>query len=108
MPSAKHSVRIERPVADVFSYVIDGTRAQTWRPSVADIRLAGGAPGQVGARYEQGGIIKDGAKMINARAECVETRSAYKQALVRRRCIIPADAINALRGAMSDGGTALS
>jgi putative SOS response-associated peptidase YedK len=32
-----------------------------------------------------------GARMINARAETVATRSAYREALVRRRCIIPAD-----------------
>jgi putative SOS response-associated peptidase YedK len=33
-----------------------------------------------------------GNKMINARAEGIETKPAYKKALVRRRCIIPADA----------------
>ncbi len=33
-----------------------------------------------------------GNKMINARAEGIETKSAYKRALTRRRCIIPADA----------------
>src|ERR1700730_2484324 len=33
-----------------------------------------------------------GSKMINARAEGVATKTAYKQALARRRCIIPADA----------------
>ena len=33
-----------------------------------------------------------GNKMINARAEGIEGKSAYKRALVRRRCIIPADA----------------
>ena len=33
-----------------------------------------------------------GNKMINARAEGIETKNAYKRALTRRRCIIPADA----------------
>jgi len=33
-----------------------------------------------------------GAKMINARAEGIETKRAYQQALVRHRCLIPADA----------------
>jgi putative SOS response-associated peptidase YedK len=32
---------------------------------------------------------KIGSKMINARAETVAERSAYKQALLKRRCIIP-------------------
>jgi uncharacterized protein YndB with AHSA1/START domain len=54
MPNAKHSVVIERPVSEVFAYVLDGTTGPTWRPSVMDIRLASGAQGQVGARYEQG------------------------------------------------------
>ena len=33
-----------------------------------------------------------GARMINARAETVATKPAYRQALARRRCIVPADA----------------
>jgi len=32
-----------------------------------------------------------GNRMINARAEGIATKSAYKRALARRRCIIPAD-----------------
>ena len=54
MPSARYRVHIERPVADVFAYVLDGTTAPSWRPSVADIRLASGVPGQAGAQYAQG------------------------------------------------------
>ena len=54
MPSASYSQLIGRPVAEVFAYVLDGTTAPSWRPSVADIRLAGGAAGQVGAQYAQG------------------------------------------------------
>jgi putative SOS response-associated peptidase YedK len=33
-----------------------------------------------------------GARMINARAEGIDRRSAFREALARRRCIIPADA----------------
>jgi putative SOS response-associated peptidase YedK len=33
-----------------------------------------------------------GNRMINARAETLSSRNAYKRALARRRCIIPADA----------------
>jgi putative SOS response-associated peptidase YedK len=32
-----------------------------------------------------------GAKMINARAETLTTKNAFKRALAKRRCIIPAD-----------------
>jgi len=34
---------------------------------------------------------KQGAKMINARAETLAAKNAYKPALKRRRCLIPAD-----------------
>jgi putative SOS response-associated peptidase YedK len=47
----------------------------------------------------KGGLVQSWAKdpsignrMINARAETLATRNAYKAALARRRCIIPADA----------------
>jgi putative SOS response-associated peptidase YedK len=35
--------------------------------------------------------VSVGARMINARAETVEVKAAYRDALVRRRCIIPID-----------------
>jgi putative SOS response-associated peptidase YedK len=35
---------------------------------------------------------KDGARLINARAETVETSPAFRSAFARHRCIIPADA----------------
>lgn len=34
---------------------------------------------------------KVGAKMINARADGLATKNAYKQAFLKRRCLIPAD-----------------
>jgi putative SOS response-associated peptidase YedK len=34
---------------------------------------------------------KGGAKMINARAETVTAKPAFKKALARRRCLVPAD-----------------
>lgn len=54
VPHAEYGVVIKRPVTEVFAYVIDGTTGPSWRPSVSDIRLVAGTPGQVGARYEQG------------------------------------------------------
>ena len=54
MPHADYSVVIDRPVSEVYRYVADGITAPTWRTSCVDIKLVSGAPGQVGARYEQG------------------------------------------------------
>lgn len=70
MPSAKHSVVIDRPVSDVFGYVIDGTTGPAWRSSIADIRLSSGTAGQVGARYEQG--MKGPGRRIPADYELTE------------------------------------
>ncbi|MDQ2984045.1 MAG: SRPBCC family protein [Actinomycetota bacterium] len=39
MPSAEHSVVIERPIAEVFAFVADKENDARWRPGVADIRL---------------------------------------------------------------------
>jgi len=68
--------------------------------AVADGRPAG--PGQRGPRqlgtFRWGLVpawaksLAVGAGMINARAEGIATKPAYRNALVRRRCLIPADA----------------
>ena len=53
MPSASHSVTINRPVADVFAYVADGEKCPQWRSGVLDIRRVNG-DGSVGTTYQQG------------------------------------------------------
>ena len=70
MPSAKHSVVIDRPVHEVFVYVADGTTSPAWRASVKDIKLVAGTPGTVGAKYEQG--MKGPGGRIAADYEIVE------------------------------------
>ena len=35
--------------------------------------------------------VKIGSRMINARAETVDSKPAYRQAFTRRRCLLPAD-----------------
>jgi uncharacterized membrane protein len=51
MPSAERSVTINRPAAEVFAYVADGSRAMEWRSGVAETRLESGSG--VGAKYMQ-------------------------------------------------------
>lgn len=53
MPSASHSVTINRPVADVFAYVADGEKCPQWRSGVLDIKRMTG-DGSVGTTYQQG------------------------------------------------------
>ncbi len=52
MPSAKHSVTIQRPVEDVFAFVADGEQCPKWRSGVLDIKRVSGEG--VGTRYAQG------------------------------------------------------
>ena len=52
MPSATHSVVIERPVSEVFAFVADGERAPEWRSGVLDIHRTSGEG--AGSRYTQG------------------------------------------------------
>jgi len=52
MPSAKRTITIKRPAADVFAYVANGLNGPTWRPGVLDIALVSGDG--VGAIYSQG------------------------------------------------------
>jgi uncharacterized membrane protein len=53
MPSARHSVKINRPVEEVFAYVADGENCPQWRSGVLDIKRMNG-DGSVGTTYAQG------------------------------------------------------
>ena len=52
MPSASHSVTINRPASEVFAFVAEGENAPRWRTGVLDIRRVSGQG--VGAVYRQG------------------------------------------------------
>jgi uncharacterized protein YndB with AHSA1/START domain len=41
MPSAQNTVTINRPVADVFAFVVDKRNDPKWRPGVASIEKEG-------------------------------------------------------------------
>ena len=52
MPSARHSVTINRPASEVFAFVAEGENAPRWRTGVLDIQRVSGQG--VGAVYRQG------------------------------------------------------
>jgi uncharacterized protein YndB with AHSA1/START domain len=52
MPSAQHTVTINRPVDAVFAYVTDGMNGSKWRPGVLDTEHVSGTG--AGAVYRQG------------------------------------------------------
>jgi len=63
MPSASHSVTINRPAADVFAFLADGENERRWRSRVLDLqRLSGQGVGTV---YRQG-IRGPGGRRIAA------------------------------------------
>jgi len=53
MPSAQHTVTIDRPPEAVFAYVLDGEKCPEWRSHVLDIKRLSG-DGGVGTTYAQG------------------------------------------------------
>ncbi len=52
MPAAKHSVTVQRPIADVFAFMADGEQCPRWRSGVLDIKRVSGEG--LGTRYAQG------------------------------------------------------
>jgi len=52
MPSARRTIPIKRPAADVFAFVGNGLNGPTWRRGVLDTALVSGAG--TGAVYSQG------------------------------------------------------
>jgi uncharacterized protein YndB with AHSA1/START domain len=53
VPSAQHTVIINRPPEAVFAYVLDGEKCPEWRSHVLDIKRLSG-DGGVGTTYAQG------------------------------------------------------
>jgi uncharacterized protein YndB with AHSA1/START domain len=51
MPPIVHSVEIDRPPDEVFSYVSDPARFAEWQHDVVSVRMEGGGPQRVGAKF---------------------------------------------------------
>ncbi len=52
MPHAEHTVTIDRPIAQVFEYVADGSNNPRWRAGVLEINRTSPA-NELGAEYRQ-------------------------------------------------------
>jgi uncharacterized protein YndB with AHSA1/START domain len=51
MPPIVHTIKIERPPEEVFSYATDPARFAEWQYDVLSVRLEGGRPPGVGSRF---------------------------------------------------------
>ncbi len=71
MPHAEESITINRPIGDVFNFVLDGTNNPLWRPAVIDIQRVPGKPSNVGAIFKQG-LKGPGGRRIDGDYEIVE------------------------------------
>ncbi len=70
MAHAEESITIDRPVKEVFDFVLDGTNSPLWRSSVTDVKLSPGKPLGVGAVFKQG--LKGPGGRIDGDYEIVE------------------------------------
>ncbi len=73
MAHAEGFTTIVRPVQDVFNFVLDGTNAPLWRPSVMDVTLLPGGHTGVGATYKQG-LKGPGGKRIDGDYQLTEVK----------------------------------
>jgi uncharacterized membrane protein len=73
MAHAEATVTIDRPIADVFQFILDGTQNPLWRPDVIDIVKMPNSPNGAGAAYEQG-MKGPGGRRIDADYEITELK----------------------------------
>jgi uncharacterized membrane protein len=60
MVEHSEEIEIDRPVDDVYSFLVDASNDTRWRKEVVRSELVSGEAGQAGARYRQ--VMKPGRK----------------------------------------------
>ena len=73
MAHAEESITINRPVDELFNFVLDGMNNPRWRPAVIDTQQVPGKPAGTGAVYKQG-LKGPGGRRIDGDYEIVELR----------------------------------
>ena len=74
MAHAESSITINRPVSDVYAFLLDGTKNLLWRPGVLDIERVPGKPAGVGAVFKQG-VKGPGGRRLEADYEIIEAKT---------------------------------
>src|SRR5262249_10147849 len=54
MAHAEQTIVVNRPIQEVFDFVLDGSKNMLWRLGVTDIQAVPGKPAGAGAVYKQG------------------------------------------------------
>src|SRR6266498_4725826 len=73
MAHAEQTIVINRPINEVFDFILDGKNSPYWRPAVIDIQPLPGKPAGVGAVYKQG-LKGPGGRRIDGDYELVEVK----------------------------------
>ena len=71
MAHAEGTITINRPVSEVYDFLLDGTKNLLWRPGVLDIERVPGKPSGVGAVFKQG-VKGPGGRRLEADYEIIE------------------------------------
>ncbi len=71
MAHAERTITINRPVKDVYGFLLDGENNTRWRDGVTDIQRMPGKPAGVGAVFKQG-MSGPGGRRIDGDYEIVE------------------------------------
>jgi uncharacterized protein YndB with AHSA1/START domain len=103
MAAAQRSIVINRPVAEVWAFVSDGSTAPRWRPGVLDIAHVSGHG--VGERWKQG-VKGPGGRRIDADYEITELEPEHLLAF--KAIAGPVRPTGEYRLATENGGTRLS
>ena len=72
MAHAEGSITINRPIQEVFDFILDGTNSPLWRPSVIDVQAPLSKPLGVGAIFKQG--LKGPGGRIDGDYEIIECK----------------------------------
>ncbi len=72
MAHAESQITIDKPVQEVFRFVLDGTQNPHWRPGVLDIQRLTKEPDGQGSKFKQG--MKGPGGRIDADYEIVDFR----------------------------------
>lgn len=70
MAHAENTVTINRPLKEVFAFILDGDNNPRWRPGVADIQRTTNKPDGAGSKFKQG--MKGPTGRIDADYEIVK------------------------------------
>jgi len=90
------------PTKPVYAVMTRGTRGDGGEPQDVARELRVVRWGLVPSWAKD---VKIGSRMINARAETVDSKPAFRQAFTRRRCLLPADGFYEWQQVAGDGKT---